>query len=140
MGTYPRHVLYFSRKIYLRLFDLFPKNQNFDPSCFDPIQKFGMSTRGLTLIFDPVPSTYFRPPAPHSIFAFKKSVFADVDNCLAHFAEFRCPLCRISMPVLPKKIGKMGKVWLGGFAFLDKWQPRGLAIWHVASLLHCLCN
>ena len=36
--------------------------KNFDPSCFDPIQKFGMSTWGLTLIFDPVPSTYFRPP------------------------------------------------------------------------------
>ena len=36
--------------------------RNFDPSCFDPIQKFGMSTWGLTLIFDPVPSTYFRPP------------------------------------------------------------------------------
>ena len=32
--------------------------------------------------------------APHYIFALKKSVFADVDNCLAHFAEFRCPLCR----------------------------------------------
>ena len=62
MGTYPGHVLYFSRKIYLRQFDLFPKNQNFDPSCFDPIQKVGMSTRGLTLIFDRVPSTYFRPP------------------------------------------------------------------------------
>ena len=40
MGTYPRHVLYFSRKFYLRQFDLFPKNQNFDPSCFDPIQTF----------------------------------------------------------------------------------------------------
>ena len=37
--------------------------KNFDPSCFDPIQKFGMSTWGLTLIFDPVPSTYFRPPS-----------------------------------------------------------------------------
>ena len=38
--------------------------------------------------------------APHYIFALKKSVFADVDNdkCLAHFAEFRCPLCRIPMP------------------------------------------
>ena len=44
----------------------------------------------------------------HYVFALKKSVFADVDNCLAHFAEnfdahfaeFRCPLCR-------KKIGKM---------------------------------
>ena len=36
--------------------------KNFDPSCFDPIQKFGMSTWGLTLILDPVPSTYFRPP------------------------------------------------------------------------------
>ena len=36
--------------------------KNSDPSCFDPIQKFGMSTWGLTLIFDPVPSTYFRPP------------------------------------------------------------------------------
>ena len=35
---------------------------NFDPNCFDPIQKFGMSTWGLTLIFDLVPSTYFRPP------------------------------------------------------------------------------
>ena len=32
--------------------------------------------------------------APHYIFALKKSVFADVDNSLAHFAEFRCPLCR----------------------------------------------
>ena len=31
--------------------------KNFDPSCFDPSQKFGMSTWGLTLIFDPVPST-----------------------------------------------------------------------------------
>ena len=62
MRTYPRHVLYFSRKFYLRQFDLFPKNRNLDPSCFDPIQKFGMSTRELTLIFDPVPSTYFRPP------------------------------------------------------------------------------
>ena len=69
MGTYPRHVLYFSRKFYLRQFDLFPKNQNFDPSCFDPIQKFGMWTRGLTLIFDPVPLTYFRPP---SFYAFWK--------------------------------------------------------------------
>ena len=39
METYPRHVLYFSRKFYLRQFDLFPKNQNFDPSRFDPIQK-----------------------------------------------------------------------------------------------------
>ena len=37
--------------------------KNFDPSCFDPIQKFGMSTWGLTLIFDSVPSTYFRPPS-----------------------------------------------------------------------------
>ena len=37
------------------------QNKKFDPSCFDPIQKFGMSTWGLTLIFDPVPSTYFRP-------------------------------------------------------------------------------
>ena len=36
--------------------------KNFDPSCFDPIQKFGVSTWGLTLIFDPVPSTYFCPP------------------------------------------------------------------------------
>ena len=45
MGTYPRHVLYFSRKFYLRQFDLFPKNQSFDPSCFDPIQKFGRLTR-----------------------------------------------------------------------------------------------
>ena len=36
--------------------------KNFDPSCFNPIQKFGMSTWGLTLIFDPVRSTYFRPP------------------------------------------------------------------------------
>ena len=62
MGTYPGHVLYFSKK-YLRQFELFPKNQNFDQSCFDPIQKFGMSTRGLTLIFDPVPSTYFHPPS-----------------------------------------------------------------------------
>ena len=62
MGTYPRHVLYFCRKFYLGQFDLFPKNPNFDPSCFDSFQKFGMSTRGLTLIFDPVPSTYFRPP------------------------------------------------------------------------------
>ena len=26
--------------------------------------------------------------APHYIFALKKSVFADVDNCPAHFAEF----------------------------------------------------
>ena len=34
----------------------------YDPSCFDPIQKFDMPTWGLTLIFDPVPSTYFRPP------------------------------------------------------------------------------
>ena len=41
--------------------------KNFDPSCFDPIQRFGMSTWGLTLIFDPVPSTYFRP---HSSFQF----------------------------------------------------------------------
>ena len=41
--------------------------------------------------------------APHYTFAFKKSVFADVDNCFAHFAEFRCPLRR-------KKICKMGKV------------------------------
>ena len=40
------------------------------------------------------PTLYFRS---------QKSVFADVDNCLAHFAEFRCPLCR-------KKFGKMGKV------------------------------
>ena len=55
-----RFILFY--KFYLRQFDLFPKNQNFDPSCFDPIQKFGMSTRGLTLIFDPVLSTYFRPP------------------------------------------------------------------------------
>ena len=31
--------------------------------------------------------------APHYVFAFKKSVFEDVDNCLAHFAEFRCQLC-----------------------------------------------
>ena len=37
--------------------------KNFDPSCSDPIQKFGMSTWGLTLIFDPVPSTYIQPPA-----------------------------------------------------------------------------
>ena len=36
--------------------------KNFDPSCFDPIQNFGMSTWGLTLISDPVPSTYFRSP------------------------------------------------------------------------------
>ena len=36
--------------------------KNFYPSCFDPFQEFGMSTRGLTLIFGPVPSTYFRPP------------------------------------------------------------------------------
>ena len=43
--------------------------KNFDPSCFDPIQKFGTSTWGLTLIFDPVPSTYFRPPlSTHSKF------------------------------------------------------------------------
>ena len=49
MGTNTRQVLYFSRKFYLRQFDLYPKNQNFDTSCFDPIQKFGMSTRGLTL-------------------------------------------------------------------------------------------
>ena len=48
MGTYPRHVLYFSRKFYLRQFDFVPKNQNFDPSCFYPIQKLGVSTRGLT--------------------------------------------------------------------------------------------
>ena len=41
--------------------------KNFDPSCFDPIQKFGMSTWGLTLIFDPVPSTSFRPPYPYSV-------------------------------------------------------------------------
>ena len=47
--------------------------------------------------------------APHYIFALKKSVFADVDNCLGHFAEFRCPLCRISMPTLPKKIRQNGQ-------------------------------
>ena len=34
MGTYPRHVLYFSKKFYLPQFDLFPENQNFNPSCF----------------------------------------------------------------------------------------------------------
>ena len=41
--------------------------KNFEPGCFYPLQKWG-----LTLIFDPVPSTYFRPPeraytayAPH---------------------------------------------------------------------------
>ena len=39
--------------------------KNFDPSFFDPNQKFGMSTWGLTLIFDPVPSTYFRLPFWH---------------------------------------------------------------------------
>ena len=32
--------------------------------------------------------------APHYIFALKKSVFADVDNCFAHFAKLRCPLCQ----------------------------------------------
>ena len=48
---------------------------------------------------------------PHYIFVFKMSVFADEDNCFAHFAEFRCQLCRISIPTLPeKKIRKMGKV------------------------------
>ena len=47
--------------------------------------------------------------APHYILALKKSVFADVDNCLAHFAEFRCPLCRISMPILPKKVRQNGQ-------------------------------
>ena len=62
MGTYPRHVLYFSSTFYLRQLNLFPNNQSFEPSYFDPIQKFGMSTRGLTLIFDQVPSTFFRPP------------------------------------------------------------------------------
>ena len=36
--------------------------KNFDPSCFDPIKKFGWSTWGPTPIFYPVPSTYFRPP------------------------------------------------------------------------------
>ena len=36
--------------------------KHFDPSFFDPIQKFGMSTWGLYLIIDPFPSTYFRPP------------------------------------------------------------------------------
>ena len=61
MGTYQRHVLYFSRKFYLRQFDLFPKN--FDPSSFNPIQKHSKLTRGLTLIFHPVPSTFFRPPS-----------------------------------------------------------------------------
>ena len=56
--------------------------------------------------------------APHYNFAFNKSVFADVDNCLAHFAKFRCPFCRISMPTLPnfdahfaeKKFGNLGQV------------------------------
>ena len=44
-----------------------------------------------------------------SLYSFK-SLFTDVDNFLAHFAEFRCPLCR-------KKFGKMshafGKVGFG---------------------------
>ena len=46
----------------MRQIDMYLKNQYFDTKCFDPIQKFGMSTRGLTMIFDPIPSTYFRPP------------------------------------------------------------------------------
>ena len=33
------------------------------------------------------------PDKPHIIFSIPKSLFADVDSCLAHFAEFRCPLC-----------------------------------------------
>ena len=41
---------------------LWLRYKNFETSCFDPIQKFGMSTWELTLIFDPVPSTYFCPP------------------------------------------------------------------------------
>ena len=32
--------------------------------------------------------------APHYIFTFRKSVFADADKSLAHFAEFRCPPSR----------------------------------------------
>ena len=47
---------------------------------------------------------------PTFFFRFQKVCFADVENCLAHFAEFRCPLCRISKPTLPKKVSKMGKV------------------------------
>ena len=81
MGTYLRHVFYFSRKFHLQQFNLFPRNQNFDPSYFDPIRKFGMSTRGLTLIFDPVPSTYFRP---------SKSVFRFRSQVAGYFPEFRC--------------------------------------------------
>ena len=46
---------------------------------------------------------------PHYIFVFKMSVFADEDNCFAHFAEFRCQLCRISIPTLPKKNQKNGQ-------------------------------
>ena len=76
MGTYPRHVFYFSRKFYLRSFDLSPKNQIFDPSCFDPIQMFGMSTRGLTDFrsrsFDLFPPTLINqdqqfPPEPFNM-------------------------------------------------------------------------
>ena len=53
--------------------------------------------------------------APHYIFAFKKSIYADEDNCLArigtHFAEFRCPPCRtFDAHVAEKKFGKLGKV------------------------------
>ena len=62
MGTYPRHVLHFSRNLFLRQFNLFPKNQYFDPSCFHPLRTIGMSTRRLTLFFDRVITTYFRPP------------------------------------------------------------------------------
>ena len=73
--------------------------------------------------------------APHYIFALKKSVFADVDNCLAHFAEFRCPLCRIPMPTLPKKkFGKMGNVGTlcrirqNGFRQTVPYSIRGLTL------------
>ena len=49
--------------------------KNFDPSCFDPIQNFGMSTWGLTLIFELVPSTYVLPPFLLDLPAFFRSSF-----------------------------------------------------------------
>ena len=95
-GSNPRHVLYFSIKLFLRHFDLFPKNQNFEPRCFETIQKLGMSTRGLTLIFDPVLSTYFLPPRKYLCPLLWKSLFIEIfrgtstssKNCAGH-GEFR---------------------------------------------------
>ena len=111
---------------------IWPRYKNFDPSCFDPIQKFGMSTWGLTLIFDPVPSTYFRPPGcryPYMSLKWIRSKTLDPmhskKTCLL-FSTWYMPFLPnpiLPNPTLPKAwdiSSIFSAIWASNFSKVDK--------------------